>query len=386
VVDGAPSDDQPLDPGPPEPPARVAPVVIPHWIQGIAIAFALLLLWELVRAARGVVVIYLVASVVALIVNPLVRLITRARVPKGLAVAVVYVGFLASLFGIGALLVSPVTTQVRNLQRDVPTIVASANKSLDSVQGWLDRNHIGIKLKQPGSSALQTVQKNVLSGSGNLVGFTTGLVTTVAQAAFAIVLIIVISVYMLMYGDRIGRVVRRAMPPGDGTPEDDYPMRVQKAVFGYVRGQLVFSTTMGVSAGLALWLFGLIGIFPDGGRYAVLFGFFYGLMELVPFIGPILGALPPIVVALFEDPLTAVWVALLFLGLQQLEGHVVAPQVFGHALRINPLLVLLALLVGTEIYGIVGALIALPLAAVIRETVIYIRRHTVLEPWTTTPP
>jgi hypothetical protein len=73
-------------------------------------------------------------------------------------------------------------------------------------------------------------------------------------------------------------------------------------------------------------------------------------------------------------------------ALQQLEGHVVAPQVFGHTLRINPLLVIFALLVGGELYGILGALVALPLAAVARETVDYLRRHLVLEPWGTTAP
>src|SRR5205085_6318265 len=166
-------------------------------------------------------------------------------------------------------------------------------------------------------------------------------------------------------------------------PEDDFPLRVQKAVFGYVRGQFIFGLIMGFSAGFALWIFGLVGIFPTGGRYALFFGVFFGLMELVPFIGPVLGAIPPVIVALFEDPLTAIWVALLFLALQQLEGHVVAPQVFGRALRINPLLVLLALLVGGEVYGIVGALVALPIAAVIRETIVYLREHVVLEPWGT---
>ena len=74
-------------------------------------------------------------------------------------------------------------------------------------------------------------------------------------------------------------------------------------------------------------------------------------MELIPYIGPILGALPPMLVALFNDPITALWVALLFIALQQLEGHVVAPQVFGHTLRINPLLVIFALLLGCSCTG-----------------------------------
>ncbi len=186
---------------------------------------------------------------------------------------------------------------------------------------------------------------------------------------------------MLLYGPRIGRTVRSVMPPGDGSPEDDYPTRVQGAVSGYVRGQILFSTIMGTSAGAALWVYGALGIFPEGRTYAIAFGVFFGVMELIPFVGPILGAIPPILVALFGDPLTAVWVALLFLALQQLEGHIVAPQVFSYTLRINPLLVIFALLFGAEIYGLVGALIALPIAATLRETVLYLRRHLVLEPW-----
>ena len=199
-----------------------------------------------------------------------------------------------------------------------------------------------------------------------------------------LVLILVISVYMLLYGEQIGRLTRRMMPPGDGSIDDDYPARVQSAVFGYVRGQLAFSFIMGLSAGVSLWVFGALGIFPAGQTYAVFFGVFYGLMELIPYLGPVLGALPPIMVALFQgEPLTALWLVLLFVALQQVEGHVVAPLVFGRSLRINPLLVIFALLLGGHLQGIIGALLALPLAAVARETLLYLRRHLVMEPWGT---
>jgi predicted PurR-regulated permease PerM len=198
------------------------------------------------------------------------------------------------------------------------------------------------------------------------------------------VLIVVLSVYLLVYAKDIGNLARRIMPPGDGTAKDDYPLLVQRAVAGYLRGQLLFSLIMGTSAGIALWIFGTLGIFPEGAHYAVFFGVFYGLMELIPYIGPILGALPPVLVALFNDPITALWVILLFVALQQLEGHFVAPQVFRISLRINPIVVILSLLIGYQIYGIVGALLALPVAAVVKETILYLRQHLVLEPWVTT--
>jgi predicted PurR-regulated permease PerM len=193
----------------------------------------------------------------------------------------------------------------------------------------------------------------------------------------------VLSIYLLVYGRQIGALVRRVMPPGDGTPRDDFPLLVQRAVFSYVRGQLLFSLIMGTSAAICLWIIGTIGIFPDGAHYAIFFGAFYGVMELIPYIGPILGALPPVLVALFTDPITALWVAILFVALQQLEGHVVAPQVFRISLRINPILVILSLLIGFQLYGVAGALVALPVAAVLRETAQYLRRHLVLEPWGT---
>jgi predicted PurR-regulated permease PerM len=175
------------------------------------------------------------------------------------------------------------------------------------------------------------------------------------------------------------------MPPGDGSPADDFPLLIQQAVFGYVRGQVLFSLIMGASATVALEVFGLLGIFPDGSRYALFFGAFYGLMEFIPYIGPIIGPLPAVLVALFNNPISAVWLIVLFVALQQLEGHVVAPQVFRLSLRINPILIILSLLLGYQLYGIVGALVALPVAAVIRQTVLYLRRHLVLEPWLVRP-
>ena len=366
-----------------EPPVPQVPstVVVPRWVQLVTLPVLLLGLWALARAAGVVLLVFIVAAVTALILNPMVTVVQRARIPRGLAVAIVYLGFFLSLVTLGYLLSGPIANQVRAFQHDVPAFVDDANASLADVQEWFDDQGIGVELQAQGQTALETLQDQVLEGSGEVVSFTGDLLREVIQVSIQLILVLVLSIYMLLYGPRIGRLVRSVMPPGDGTPEDDYPTRVQKAVSGYVRGQILFSTIMGTSAGLALWMYGTLGIFEQGRTYALAFGVFFGLMELVPFVGPVLGALPPLLVALFDDPLTAVWVGILFLGLQQLEGHVVAPQVFSYTLRINPLLVIFALLFGAEIYGIVGALIALPIAAVLRETVMYLRRHLVLEPW-----
>jgi predicted PurR-regulated permease PerM len=104
-------------------------------------------------------------------------------------------------------------------------------------------------------------------------------------------------------------------------------------------------------------------------------------MELIPYLGPWLGAIPPIIYELIVHPISALWVALLFLGIHQIEGHVVVPNVMGSALRLHPLLVIFGLLAGAELYGLPGIFVALPLLAVIRATYEFFSERIELEDW-----
>jgi predicted PurR-regulated permease PerM len=356
-------------------------VVVPRWVQLVLLPLALLALWALAKAAGKVLVIFIVAGLIALILNPAVALLHRTRLPRGLAVLTVYLAFFLTLAGIGFLLANPISNQVRTFSNNLPHIVDEANRTIATWQSELNQHGIHLKLVKQGKTALQSIEGKVAKEATKLASFGGALATEAAGAIFDLVLVFVLSVYMLLYGAKIGALIRRALPDGDGSKADDYPHLVQRAVSRYIGGQLLFSAVMGVSTGLALYLFGVLRIFPDGRTYAVAFAVFYGVMELVPYVGPILGAIPPVLVALFTKPITALWVALLFVGLQQLEGHVVAPQIFGHTLRINPLLVILALLLGLQFYGVLGALLALPILAVLRETAVYLNRHLELESW-----
>ncbi|MEP6952957.1 MAG: AI-2E family transporter [Solirubrobacteraceae bacterium] len=368
------------------PPRSPNPAVIPRWVQLVALPLVVLGLYVVLRASGPVVLLFITAAVIALILTPVVGLLHRAHLPRGLAIAAVYLGFIGVLGLAGFLLSSPISDQVSTLQKDVPSIVDSANQRLADVQDYFDRKGINVEIKKQGQSALETLRGKVVGGTDKIVSFGTGLLETLVTAGFGLILVLVLSIYMLIHGPRIGALMRGIMPSGDGSRDDDYPARVVRAVAGYVRGQLLFSLAMGFGAGLGLYIYGVAGIFPEGKTYALAFGVFFGLMELIPYVGPFLGAAPPMLVALFSDPITALWVGLLFVGLQQIEGHIVAPVLFGHALRINPLLVIFALLLGGELFGVLGALVALPVAAVLRETVVYLRQHTVLEPWGTASP
>jgi predicted PurR-regulated permease PerM len=389
----------PLEPRPGDPPAppdvapdasaaerrNVAPVVVPRWIQAVMLPLAIIGAYLLLRAAGPVALIFIVAALAALLLNPFVVMLQRrARFPRGLAVLCVFLVLFAGVGALVAVLADPIGDQASRFSNAVPGIVDDANAGLADLQQWLDDNGIDVEIQAQGETALETLGARVTEGSGELVSFTREALTTIIEGSIALIVTIVLAVYMLLYGQRIGAAVRSVVPPGDGTAEDDYPTRVQRAVFGYVRGQILFSLIMGTSAGVALYVMGSLGVFPDGKTYALVFGAWYGFAELIPYVGPAIGAAPPVLIALFsENSLDALWLTIMFTALQQIEGHIVAPTVFSQALRINPLLVIFALLMGGRLYGIAGAFLALPLAAVVRETVVYAREHLVLEPWGT---
>jgi predicted PurR-regulated permease PerM len=183
---------------------------------------------------------------------------------------------------------------------------------------------------------------------------------------------------MLLDMQRLTEAVDRRFPPhGRG----GLVVRMEQAVASYVKGQFLLSLIIGVSAGVGLWILGMVGLMPHGGKYAAAFGAWAGVTELIPYVGPWLGALPPVLYALVQHPLSALWVALLFLGIQQLEGHLVVPKVMGHTLRLHPLLVIFGLLAGGEIYGFAGILVSLPLLAAGRAVWEFFSERVELRQW-----
>jgi predicted PurR-regulated permease PerM len=354
-------------------------VVVPRWVQLVMLPLAVVGLWAVLQAAGRVVLLFIIGALVALLLNPFVMLLRRRGVPRRVAVLVVMLGVVCTVTGIGLLLSNAVADQVSAFRNNVPEIVDDANATLADVQDWLDRNGIDVQIAEEGQTALGTLGRNVSAGSGEIVAFTQDALRTLVEAGLALILIVVISVYMLLYGERIGATVRSVMPRRAG---DDFPARIQRAVIGYVRGQLLFSLIMGTSAGVVLWVLGSLGIFPDGKTYALFFGAWYGFAELIPYVGPAIGAAPPVLIALFSgEPLDALWLTIAFTALQQVEGHIVAPTVFAQALRINPLLVIFALLLGGQLYGFIGAFVALPIAATLRESVDYFRENFAFQRW-----
>jgi predicted PurR-regulated permease PerM len=371
----------------PERPATT--IVIPRWVQLSGLPVLLLLLWVVAGAVRHVVFLFLVAALIALLLNPLVRGLGRVWLPRGLAVALVYLAFAAAVALAILALATVVVQQTRHASHRVDNYftvasghppVTGAAHDLARFQRWLNQHHLSrLRVEHQGTKFLDSIgTQDVQKYTTKALNWAEGAGAAVVSLLFNVVLVAVVSIYMLLDMDRLTRAVNRRFPPrGRG----GLIVRMEHAVASYVKGQLMLSAIIGTSSGLGIWILGLVGLMPNGGRYALLFGAWAGITELIPYIGPWLGAAPPVLYALVQHPISALWVALLFLAIQQLEGHVVVPKVMGHSLRLHPLLVIFGLLAGGEIYGFPGILVALPLLAAGRAAWEFFGERTVLASW-----
>jgi predicted PurR-regulated permease PerM len=371
-------------------PGGATKIEIPRWIQLVGLPLLLLLLWVVAGAARHVVFLFLVAALMALLLNPLVRGLGRVWIPRGLAVAIVYLSFAAAVGLAVVALATVVVNQTRNSADRVDTYFTSehgqprqtdAERDLTRLQNWLNAHHLKrIEVRKQGQDFLNNIgTKDVQKYTSKAIKWAEGAAISVFQLLFSTVLIVVISIYMLLDMPRLSRAVDRRFPPHPGS----LPLlpRIERAIAGYVKGQALLSLIIGTSAGLGMWLLGILGWVPDADRYALLFGSWVALTELIPYLGPWLGAVPPFVYAIVVHPISAIWVTILFLFIHQIEGHVVVPNVMGSALRLHPLLVIFGLLAGGEIYGLPGVFVALPLLAAGRACWEFFSERVALEPW-----
>ncbi|MDQ2983007.1 MAG: AI-2E family transporter [Actinomycetota bacterium] len=371
-------------------PGGAPTIQIPRWIQLVGLPVLLLLLWTVAGAVRHVVFLFLVAALVAFLLNPLVRGLRRIWIPRGIGVAIVYLGF-AALVGAAAVgLGTVVVDRTKSASNNVQTYFTEehgrnkqthADRDIDRLQKWLNRHHLkSVKIRKQAHDFVGNIKaKDVQKYTTRVINFVEGAAIGTIKLLFSLALLIVVSIYMLLDMDRLSRAVDKRFPSRPGS--EPLLLRIEHALAGYVRGQVLLSLIMGTSAGLGVWLLGTLGWGPGLAKYAVLFGSWVAITELIPYLGPWLGALPPFFYELVVHPVSAIWVALLFLAIHQIEGHIVVPNVMGSALRLHPLLVIFGLLAGGEIYGLPGVFVALPLLAAGRATWEFFSERIQLEPW-----
>jgi predicted PurR-regulated permease PerM len=319
------------------------------------------LVWVLVKTWQ-IWLLAFTALIVAAAMLPAARLGERYRVPRGVTVLAVYLLVAGVLALMGRLLWPALSQQWTQLMEQLP-------KMIDNVRGWL--GILDLWIGQWGAS---------LPKAGDIQPLTSALLTnTLAVTAGAVgavvgfVAIVVIAAYIVIDAEELGEAFLSLVPGAHRHAVAALAAPVLDRIGGYIRGQILSSLCVGAVLAIGLALLGV--------RYALLIGALAAVLNVVPFVGSLIAAILGILSALNESFAIALATAALFAGTNLLEGKFLAPHFVGRATGLHPLPVLVALLAGTHLAGLIGALVSVPLLAAIWEIVrrVYVEREDVLK-------
>src|SRR5579883_666088 len=319
----------------------------------------LLICWVLGHIVTPL-LLFVLAAILAAALTPLVALLSR-WMPRPLAVLVVYLVALVALGGLGYIVVSLSISQVVAFAKELPAWLQPGTPGHPSPIARL-LSPLGVTDAQINQARQQLIAW-VESSAGTMANSILPIVTGIANGLIDTVLVIILSVYLVLDGPRILRWLRTAPPLRHRAQVVFLLETLRRTVGGYIRGQLFMSAFIGVLVGVGMFFFGL--------PYALLLGVLAFLLEFIPILGTIASGAACVLVAL---PTRGWVIALLVLGyfvlVHVLEGDVVGPRVVGHVLGLHPIIAILALVIGLDLFGIWGALFGAPVAGIIQTILV----------------
>jgi predicted PurR-regulated permease PerM len=329
----------------------VIPLAILAW-AGVA----LLVLWIAGYVTRTILLL-VIAALLAYALAPLVTFLERV-VPRFLAILIVYLVVLGAISALLYLVVSTAIKQTTSLAGYVSGLLTPNNTGhLSPLEQAL--NSFGIS-----SSQIAAFRAQLISGMTGLAGDVVPLLTGVVNAALDIIVVAVLSVYFIVDGSRVTRWLQRNMPQRQRGRVRFLLETLQRIVGGYIRGQLLLCTLIGLLVGAGM---GILGV-----PYALLLGVLTFILEFIPVLGVLAAGAICLLLALTKGWLLALIVLAYFVIVHIIEGDVVGPRIVGKAVGLHPAVALIALIAGGELFGIWGALFASPIAGVLQALLIAI--------------
>lgn len=337
---------------------------------------AVALLWAFILVADSIRVIWLpmaFAAGLVFLLEPIVAGFERLRVPRVLGTLFAFVGFIGFIVAVGALVWPTVQQQALEFAEQLPTLygsvvdwlIAQGTRLGFDTSGLVDQGAWEQWLSDPANQ--ETIQ-NLVTGFGAGAGLVLrGVTETIAIIGLAPVL----AIYMLIDLKRFRAQMVELTPPKYREEFSYVSGEVGTALGSFVRGQLLVSLIVGVASSIGMWAIDL--------PFWLLVGIIAGFLNLIPFLGPIVGgAIAALIALLNGDPLQALWAVLIMTAVQQFDNHLVTPMIQRARVQLSPLVIVLALIIGGSLAGLLGVLVAVPVTAAIRILVGHIWRTRVL--------
>lgn len=319
-------------------------------MRALALTAGALLLYAL----KEIFAIVLFAIIIASGISPFASSMEKRGIPRIFAVLLLYVIVFGLLLFLASLVIPFLSQDLAQLTSAFPRILEGVTSSLDTVQNGSPRYFDFVSELQ---NILAIFSSYLQQFSQSSISF----VISIFGGLFAFVATIVISFYFSIMKDGIDAFIRSVTPTKYENYLIDLWHRAEVKVGRWLQGQMLLALIVGLLVYVGLELFNV--------KFALLLGILAMALEIVPFAGPILAAIPAIGLAFLQDPMLGVWVFVFYGLVQQIESHVLAPLVLGKTTGMNPVVVILALLIGAKLYGIAGALLGVPVATVVVEVI-----------------
>jgi len=305
----------------------------------VKIILAILAVW-LIFQIRDIVVLFFIVLVIVAALGPLVDRMAKIM-PRFLAVLIISIIFIGILVAIGFLIVPPLVNQIQELAINLPLYIDRLSPFYNSLK-----------------ESVTISQQSLFNFSSQLGGLTTGLYSTTVSfitGIVAVLTILVLSFYMLLEQESIKNFFNQTFPSAHRERALEVIRKIGTKMGSWLRSQAVLMVIIGILDGIVLISLGM--------PYALTLAVWGGLVEVIPYVGPWLGLLPAAIIAFTISPIKALILVIAYIVIQQLEGQFLVPKIMGRAVGLSPVIIILALLIGAKLEGILGILIAVPVAA-----------------------
>jgi predicted PurR-regulated permease PerM len=297
---------------------------------------------------KDVIVLLIFALIIASAIAPVVNFFEKIKIPRVIGALIVYIIVIGAIALLVSLIVPTIAKNVKDLATNLPSYIESLSEKFRSFENASSKYGMIIDRLQEYLSnigeTLKSLSTNIFSTAVSFFG-----------GIFSFFLVVVMSFYISVQKKGVQRVLTAIMPIN----YRDYVLnlweRAQKKLGRWLQGQLFLALIVGVLVYIGLSFLGV--------KYALILGLISGVLELFPYIGPVLAAIPGVALGLLQAPILGLWVFILYLVVQQIESYLITPLVMGKVVGLNPIVIILALLIGAKL----GMILAVPLAAVFAE-------------------
>jgi predicted PurR-regulated permease PerM len=336
-----------------------------HRLGLFVLAVGVLLVW-LLWSARGALPAFIIGLALAFVLDPIVTILQRRGLPRWAGVLVCYVGLVALGWAIVAFAVPPIARQARDFITHLPELGAAITNVQHSVVEWYRSLPLPAELRAMLDESIRSAEAAFAAAIREILGPAVSGVLRTAGFILGLIVIPVWLFYVLKDRERFPRAVTGALPDHWRADASNVLAILARVGGRWVRGQLLLGIAIFVATVIGLTILTVIG-FSEFGEFTLVLALIAGVLEWFPIIGPILAAIPAVLIGLTISPAATIAAIVLYTGIQQLENNLLVPKVLGDAVELHPAVLIVALVVGGALFGIGGAILAAPTVAAGRD-------------------